>query len=74
MFSQIFAYINEKFLYIINNILYFYCIKTFLNNNIINYIKIKTYIKIKLFIYIKKRYIYKKQKIIINSIINIYLI
>ena len=62
MFSQIFAYINEKFLYIINNILYFY------------YIKIKTYIKIKLFIYIKKRYIYKKQKIIINSIINIYLI
>ena len=58
-FIQIIAYINKDILHMINDILYFYNIKTFSNNNIINNIKIKTYIKIKIFICIKKRYINK---------------
>ena len=58
-FIQIIAYINKNVLYIINNILYFYNIKTFSSDNVINNIKIKVYIKMKIFIYIKKRYIYK---------------
>ena len=58
-FIQVIAYIKKNVLYIIDNIFYFYNIKTFSNNNIINNIKVKAYIKIKIFIYIKKRYIYK---------------
>ena len=49
----------------INNIFYFYNIKTFSNNNVINNIKIKAYIKIKTFIYIKERHINKDWNIII---------
>ena len=58
-FIQIIAYINENVLYIINNILCFYNIKTFSSDNVINNIKIKVYIKMKIFIYIKERYINK---------------
>ena len=43
----------------IDDILYFYNIKTFSSNNVINNIKIKIYIKMKIFIYIKERYINK---------------
>ena len=58
-FIQVFAYINENVLYVINNIFCFYNIKTFSNNNIIDRIKIKTYIRVKFFIYIKERHIRK---------------
>ena len=55
-FIQVFAYINENVLHIINNILYLYNIKTFSSDNIIYYIKVKTYIKVKFFICVKERY------------------
>ena len=64
-FIQIIAYINENFLYVINNIFYYYNIKTFSSDNVINNIKIKIYIKIKTFIYIKERHINKNWNIII---------
>ena len=53
-FIQVFTYINENVLHIINNIFRFCYIKTFSNNNIIDNIKIKTYMRIKFFIYVKK--------------------
>ena len=53
-FVQLFAYINENVLYTIDNIFYFYNIKTFSNNNVIDNIKIKTYTRINFFIRIKK--------------------
>ena len=64
-FIQIIAYTNEDILYIIDNIFYFYSIKTFLSDNVINNIKIKVYIKMKIFICIKGRYINKGWNIII---------
>ena len=49
----------------LDNILYFYNIKTFVSDNIIDCVRIKTYTKIKSFIYVKKRHIYKNENIII---------
>ena len=49
----------------LDDILYFYNIKTFTNNNIINYVQIKTHTKMKSFIYIKGRHTHKGENIII---------
>ena len=48
-----------NYLYNIDNIFYFYNIKTFSSDNVINNIKIKIYIKMKIFICIKGRHINK---------------
>ena len=49
-----FAYINENVLYAIDNIFYFYNIKTFSSDNVIDNIKIKVYTRMKFFIRIKE--------------------
>ena len=49
----------------LDDIFYLYNIKTFANNNIIDYIKIKIYTKMKFFICVKERHIYKNENIII---------
>ena len=59
MFFELIAYKNEFFLHITNNSFYFYNIKTFSSNSIIDNIKIKTYTKMKFFVDIKERHIYK---------------
>ena len=58
-FIQIIAYINKNILHIIDDIFYFYNIKMFSNNNVINNIRVKIYMKIKTFICIKGRHINK---------------
>ena len=64
-FIQVFAYINESVLYILNNIFCLCNIKTFTSDNIINCVKTKIYMRIKFFIYVKERHIYKGENIII---------
>ena len=58
-FIQVFAYINENVLYMINDIFRLYNIKTFSSDNIIYYIKIKIYTRMKFFICVKRRHIRK---------------
>ena len=55
-FIQVFTYIGEDVLHIINNIFRFYYIKTFSNDNIIDNIKTKTHTRVKSFICVKERH------------------
>ena len=64
-FIQVFIYINENVLYVLDNILYLCNIKTFANNNIIDYVRTKTHMKIKSFICVKGRHTHKGENIII---------
>ena len=49
----------------IDDILYFYRIKTFSSDSIIDNIKVKIYMRMKFFICVKERHIYKDWNIII---------
>ena len=64
-FIQVFAYINENVLYMLDNIFCFYNIKTFASNSIIDYVRIKIYMRVKFFICVKERHIRKDENIII---------
>ena len=64
-FIQVFAYINENVLYMLDNILCLYNIKTFANNNIIDCVRVKTHMRVKFFICVKGRHIRKSENIII---------
>ena len=64
-FIQVFVYVNENVLHMLDDILCFYNIKTFASDNIIDYVQVKTHTKVKSFICVKGRHIRKGGNIII---------